>query len=878
MGFALSRRSLLASTILASVTAKANAAFFLPATFLPPAASGFHPLLVGAGGYILTQDISPDGLTRLITKDAGGANIWNAATSNWDQLISTARMPATDAGPGIFMGGSYFAVSAPNLSSTIYMAYGPNLPTQFPFVFKSTDRGLSFARTTFTSASLSTGENYKLHSPKAAVDPANSNVLYIGVPPIAATFTASGANLTSTQNLQVGEAVQLTTTGTLPGNLALNTVYWVVAAGAAIQLSATRGGSPITTSGAGSGTHTLTSAAAYVTADGGTSWAVVPSIPIVGNTQPALGICFDPTSSVTGSKTQGIYIWIAGSGLYHSINGGTSFSLVGSSPSLPTGTVLQQHGRISSDGVYYLSLGNDATSGKVWSLSGSTWTDLSAALAAAAGGPATPASVCTDPNTAGTVVVISDGGNGFISANHGSSFTLCGPIPTTRSATAPDVVWLQNTNENSMSVGDICFDPITANRLWFSEGIGLWFSSTASSGASMNAYTSQSRGIEQLINNQIIHPPGGNVLLACWDRPVFTLNQNAPGIYPTFHGPNYTNQVELGNAVDWATSDPAFVVVLADISAQAVQEQSSFSTTGGASGSWSLFASNPGSSASGFVGGNIAVSTHLNMVWAQGNKGDLYNTTNGGASWSKIAAASFTDGGSASGVQNAPAGGGGTGGTGWSSAYFDKSFNVCADRQTTGVFYGINSQTAALGGGSYKSTDSGATWQRQSTTLANPTATAFNVTLTAVPSLAGANVAGVGGLVMFGAGEGQYPFLVFSRNGGALWSKVGTGAQQAGSNFCFGFGAIKSGNDFPSVFFVGYVNSVYGIYRSDNSYADWVTSSINGSNEITPITWTLLGQTPLGNSDEIIGIDGDKNVWGKCYLATANSGCFYYIA
>ena len=55
--------------------------------------------------------------------------------------------------------------------------------------------------------------------------------------------------------------VRLTTTGALPTGLAVETTYWVInASGTTFNLSATKGGTAIGTSSAGSGTHTLTSA------------------------------------------------------------------------------------------------------------------------------------------------------------------------------------------------------------------------------------------------------------------------------------------------------------------------------------------------------------------------------------------------------------------------------------------------------------------------------------------------------------------------------------------------------------------------------------------------------------------------------------------
>ena len=76
------------------------------------------------------------------------------------------------------------------------------------------------------------------------------------------TFTASGAVLTASANhgQALGSSARFTTTGTLPAGLSLNTDYWVtVLPGlATFEVATSLGGSTITTTDAGTGTHTVT--------------------------------------------------------------------------------------------------------------------------------------------------------------------------------------------------------------------------------------------------------------------------------------------------------------------------------------------------------------------------------------------------------------------------------------------------------------------------------------------------------------------------------------------------------------------------------------------------------------------------------------------
>lgn len=75
----------------------------------------------------------------------------------------------------------------------------------------------------------------------------------------AATFTASGATLTSSAHgMANGQRVRVTTSGTLPGGLDLFRSYYIVSTATnTFGLSLTSGGTAITTSSAGSGTHSV---------------------------------------------------------------------------------------------------------------------------------------------------------------------------------------------------------------------------------------------------------------------------------------------------------------------------------------------------------------------------------------------------------------------------------------------------------------------------------------------------------------------------------------------------------------------------------------------------------------------------------------------
>ena len=89
----------------------------------------------------------------------------------------------------------------------------------------------------------------------------------------------------------------------------------------------------------------------WATSDGGNTWshiAAVGTSTIFSGNQQGGGelIAFDPTSSVGGGKTQGIYVATNGTGVYHSTNGGTTWTLTTGTPTSMYHMVVDQNGNV----------------------------------------------------------------------------------------------------------------------------------------------------------------------------------------------------------------------------------------------------------------------------------------------------------------------------------------------------------------------------------------------------------------------------------------------------------------------------------------------------------------------------------------------------
>src|SRR5208282_2374058 len=91
------------------------------------------------------------------------------------------------------------------------------------------------------------------------------------------------------------------------------------------------------------------------------------------------------------------------------------------------------------------------------------------------------------------------------------------------------------------------------------------------------------------------------------------------------------------------------------------------------------------------------------------------------------------------------------------------------------------------------------------------------------------------------------PFMR-SIDGGATWTAIPNVLEVR----AFGFGKA-------AIFIVGWVNGQYGIWRSDDNAQSWVQ----------------IGDFPLGSLDNVVAIEGNKDVYGTVYIGFTGSGYAY---
>lgn len=542
------------------------------------------------------------------------------------------------------------------------------------------------------------------------------------------------------------------------------------------------------------------SGSVYRTTDGGSNWSAISGI-TAPTSEHGYRIIFISSSE--------ILIASDGTGVYRSTDSGANFSITSSGPTLV------YRWDLAADGAVWAT-GSGSTK-NIWKFASGSWTSITN------GADAQWLGIVCDPEDA-NYVLVSGGGFSNIEITTDAASTWSGQIfynyPDSNQIsigdTSSDIPWIGNVGEHYLSEGNMKFHPITG-KLYLGMGIGVLYCDRPS--ASPIVFSSKSVGLEGMVANWVISPPGGFPILCNYDRPLWRITN--PAIYPSGYGPNYDNPVIHCFGADYASSDPTFIAAI--VSNSGIQE-SGYSTNGGTT--WTNFAAVPTQAGSGGkLGGHIAVSTPANMVWVPSNNANPSYTTDGGTSWTELA------------ISGVPT----TGETGWSYAYYNNSHCVCADRVSANTFYLANYIVPGI----YRSTDSGANWTKM-----NGASLGWLVggQILAIP--------GHAGHLILSNGPYSATTLKKSTDGGANWSDVGSVTQ----SIAFGFGKQIGSGDDPTYFMIGYVSGVYGIWYSVDSGANW----------------TSIGTYPLGIYASAYAISGDMNTAGVCYVGLGGYAWVYY--
>lgn len=317
-----------------------------------------------------------------------------------------------------------------------------------------------------------------------------------------------------------------------------------------------------------------------------------------------------------------------------------SFAPIGGPPTIRSGVVAE-------DGLYVV----DEEHRRLARYANGQWAELSDVVGF---GKRFPSAITLD--RASDTMLLSDEGGRLWCRAPGRDW---GPLPRSIRPGAKDPPWLRVANQSYFATAQLRFDPVHPGRLWVAAGTGVWVAERADRCRPV-AWESQSRGIEELVANDVLSLPGHAPLFAAWD---FGIHRK-PDLdrFSTGYGPRERVLI-AAQQLAASARHPAFVVTNASdtrtfcCSEDGQAVLAGYSEDGGRS--WTRFATlptPPGTSASDpwrMAFGTIAVAADNpdNIVWMPAHNRAPFYTLDRGESWRKVvlpgeigpATGSFTD-------------------------------------------------------------------------------------------------------------------------------------------------------------------------------------------------------------------------------------------
>ncbi len=544
----------------------------------------------------------------------------------------------------------------------------------------------------------------------------------------------------------------------------------------------------------------------WQTRDGGKTWGVNRDVTEPRNVESeadpgVAGIHFDPNGRGI------VFASSHGNGYFRSSDNGETFQPLVGGPN-----IVPMDSDIAQDGTLYL-ITYDGKS--VWRFDGK-WKQLTNAgqiIEQFAHG------VACDPFDANRIVFATQGGSLVESLDRGETISDINWHKSTFSK--PDIAWFRDYTTTFVAIGGLNFHPAERDTLTMSMGIGFLTGKVKKLDQGIAAdWTWMTRGIEQLVANQIVALPNGTVCVASWDRSIFNIKN--PEEYPKFYLGHADEEINHCTGIDWCAQDNKIVAAVNFGKGSGVSRDGMENFIPFEAAPFAVFPEAGG-------GGEIAVGGPDNYVWIGSNRLGAAFSKDGGMSWSPVQLPGI-------GTSEDDLGG-------FNWAYYLKRHICAADRVKKGTFYLWH------GTGVYRSEDGGQSW-----TMVSPSPLengGFNAKMRSVPGLEGHLFATAG------PQEDQATTLFArSRDGGNSWSNI-DGITEVTD---FGFGAVAPGGSYPAVWIVGYANQKYGIYRSDDDCQSWVRVSEG---------------FPLNSLDSVVAIDGDKKIHDRCYIGFNGSGYGY---
>jgi hypothetical protein len=384
-------------------------------------------------------------------------------------------------------------------------------------------------------------------------------------------------------------------------------------------------------------------------------------------------------------------------------------------------------------------------------------------------------------------------------------------------------------------IDDVEIDPNNPDHILHVYGGGIWETKNAS--AATPSWNWDVTGLEETATIALMTPPkGASYLLLRSSGDIGTHVQTELLKKPT-RGP--LRWFGSGYSADMAWSNPAYMVAIGRPQWNTPNVLGAYSTDSGVT--WTAFASNhPDAAANLTEKSSIAVTKPNNVIWAPGLARPAYTTDNG-ATWS---------------YTNLPA---------LPAVGIDRGYHIVADRKNPNKVYAYDSGGAWWNRWSdtahfWYSTDGGHTFtESASFKNAGALVTDFDTSSIAVNPNTEGDLWAVDGYS-----------ILHSTDSGVTWTKLNVTAADWGSHqpwewpdvygaSSIALGKAPAGATYSaSIYVVGIINNVWGVYRSDNGGKTWM--------RINDDKHQYAG---IGN------LAADQVVPGRVYAAGAGRGVFF---
>lgn len=564
--------------------------------------------------------------------------------------------------------------------------------------------------------------------------------------------------------------------------------------------------------------------------DGGRTWTAISSVPPAtdlkpdrkGIQAPGIVLWFEP-------RTGHVLAMSAGNGVFVSRDRGRTFAPLDSGPG-PRPLTLQ-HGAFAADGRFFAT---DPETRQVWVRDAHGWTAIGAQVS---NKPRTFGGIAIDP-AGGTIWVFDNKGLIFRSTDNGQSWNQLARRVTVEPNDPP---WIGISDSRFFGVSSALFDPAAPHRLWVGSGTGIFYAESSPDSSGLT-FTSRSRGIEELVSNDMIQPPGGAALFAFWD---FGIHRKVDlDAYSTGWEPQQRSLIAAQEVAFSASHPEAIVTNASDTRLGCCAEDgrsvmAGYSRDGGAS--WERFPTLPHPPGTqpddprAMAFGTIAVSSDDpdNVLWEPAFNRSPFFTRDNGRTWQRVELPG----------EVLPF-------TGSYGFYAFSRRTVVADPVVPHRFYYYHAGDGANRAlrGLWRSEDGGEHWARVFTGEVVP-ASAFSAKLRAVPGRAG-HLFMTASVINDGDTK-----LRRSTDGGVTWQVL----PQIDRVDDVAFGKAAKGADYPAIYLSGRVNGAYGIWRSIDDAR----------------TWHRLIDFPMGRLDQVVVVGADPDHFGRVYVGYKGSAFVY---